>query len=31
MGNHGASIGSGSFDQTQWDRDYISFNISTSF
>ncbi len=31
MGNHGASIGSGSFDQTQFDRDYLSFNISTSF
>ncbi len=31
MGHHGASIGSGSFDQTQWDRDYLSFNISTSF
>jgi hypothetical protein len=31
MGNHGASIGNGSFDQTQFDRDYLSFNISTSF
>jgi hypothetical protein len=31
LGKHGASIGNGSFDQTQFDRNYLSFNISTSF
>lgn len=31
MGSKGASIGGGSFNQTQYDRDYLSFNISTSF
>lgn len=31
LGKHGASIGAGSFDQTQYDRNYLSFNISTSF
>lgn len=31
VGRHGGSIGNGSFDQTQFDRDYVSFNISTSF
>lgn len=31
MGDKGGSIGNGSFDQTQYDRDYVSFNISTSF
>jgi hypothetical protein len=31
VGHHGGSIGNGSFDQTQFDRDYLSFNISTSF
>lgn len=30
MGPHGVNIGNGAFDQTQWDRDYVSFNISTS-
>jgi hypothetical protein len=31
IGSHGASIGSGAFNQTQWDRDYVSFNLSRSF
>jgi len=31
IGSHGGSIGNGVFNQTQWDRDYLSFNISTSF
>lgn len=31
IGNKGGSIGNGSFDQTQYDRDYLSFNLSTSF
>lgn len=31
IGNKGGSIGNGSFDQTQYDRDYVSFNISTTF
>ncbi len=31
MGDEGASIGAGSFDQTQYDRDYVSFNVSASF
>lgn len=31
IGKHGTSIGGGSFDQTMWDRDYVSFNISRSF
>ena len=31
LGSEGASIGAGSFDQTQYDRDYISFNVSRSF
>ena len=31
LGDEGASIGAGSFDQTQYDRDYISFNLSRSF
>ncbi len=31
MGDEGASIGAGSFDQTQYDRDYLSFNVSTTF
>jgi hypothetical protein len=31
IGDEGASIGAGSFDQTQYDRDYISFNISSTF
>lgn len=31
IGSHGTSIGSGAFNQTQWDRDYLSFNLSRSF
>lgn len=31
IGHHGASIGEGSFDQTQFDRDYLSFNVSRAF
>jgi hypothetical protein len=31
LGDEGASIGAGSFDQTQYDRDYVSFNVSASF
>lgn len=31
LGDEGASIGAGSFDQTQYDRDYISFNVSRAF
>ena len=31
MGHEGGSIGAGSFDQTQYDRDYISFNVSRAF
>jgi hypothetical protein len=31
LGQHGTGVGSGHFDQTQWDRNYLSFNISTSF
>lgn len=31
IGKKGGSIGNGSFDQTQYDRDYLSFNVSTSF
>lgn len=31
IGSHGTSIGNGAFDQTLWDRDYLAFNISTSF
>jgi len=31
MGKHGTSIGGGSFDQTMWDRDYVTFNISRAF
>jgi hypothetical protein len=31
FGNHGVNIGNGNFDQTFWDRDYMSFNISTTF
>lgn len=31
LGDEGASIGAGSFDQTQYDRDYISFNVSRTF
>jgi Protein of unknown function (DUF1302) len=31
MGHHGVSIGHGAFDQTQWDRDYMAFNVSTTF
>lgn len=30
-GSEGASIGAGSFDQTQYDRDYLSLNLSRSF
>jgi len=30
-GKHGTDIGVASFDQTAWDRDYVSFNLSTSF
>jgi hypothetical protein len=30
IGDEGASIGAGSFDQTQYDRDYLSFNISST-
>ena len=31
VGSHGTQIGEGHFQQTLWDRDYLSFNISTSF
>jgi hypothetical protein len=31
MGSHGVNIGNGNFDQTAWDRDYVSLNVSTSF
>jgi hypothetical protein len=31
IGTHGTGVGSGHFDQTLWDRDYLSFNISTTF
>ena len=31
VGSHGTSIGAGAFNQTQWDRDYVSFNIGRSF
>jgi hypothetical protein len=31
LGDEGASIGAGSFDQTQYDRDYVSFNVSRTF
>lgn len=31
IGSHGTSIGGGSFNQTMWDRDYVTFNISRSF
>lgn len=31
LGKHGTSIGGGSFEQTMWDRDYVTFNISRSF
>jgi hypothetical protein len=31
IGKHGTSIGGGSFDQTLWDRDYVTFNVSRSF
>jgi hypothetical protein len=31
LGDEGAGIGAGSFDQTQYDRDYLSFNISSTF
>lgn len=31
IGKHGTSIGGGSFDQTMWDRDYVTFNISRTF
>ncbi len=30
-GSHGTSIGGGDFDQTLWDRDYLSFNVSRTF
>lgn len=31
IGHEGTSIGEGSFDQTQYDRDYLSFNVSRAF
>ncbi len=31
QGHEGGSIGNGSFDQTMFDRDYVSFNISRTF
>lgn len=31
IGKHGTSIGGGSFDQTLWDRDYLSLNFSRTF
>jgi hypothetical protein len=31
VGSHGTSIGNGTFNQTQWDRDYVSFNLSRGF
>jgi hypothetical protein len=30
-GSHGTQIGDGHFDQTLWDRDYLSFNVSRAF
>jgi hypothetical protein len=30
-GTHGTGVGDGHFDQTMWDRDYVAFNLSTSF
>ncbi|HUY04466.1 MAG TPA: DUF1302 family protein [Rhodocyclaceae bacterium] len=31
IGKHGTSIGGGAFDQTLWDRDYVSLNFSRTF
>ena len=31
LGKKGTSIGGGDFEQTMWDRDYVTFNISRSF
>jgi hypothetical protein len=31
FGDHGTEIGDGHFDQTLWDRDYLSFNLSRAF
>lgn len=31
LGKEGTSIGGDSFDQTLWDRDYVTFNVSRSF
>jgi hypothetical protein len=31
IGTHGTGVGDGHFDQTMWDRNYVSFNVSTSF
>ncbi|GAB4057130.1 DUF1302 domain-containing protein [Uliginosibacterium sediminicola] len=31
IGAHGTSIGGGSFSQTMWDRNYVTFNVSRSF
>ena len=31
VGSHGTGIGAGAFNQTQWDRDYVSFNLSRGF
>ncbi|MBN0987978.1 DUF1302 domain-containing protein [Amphritea pacifica] len=31
LGSHGVGTGDGNFDQTLWDRDYISFNLSRTF
>jgi hypothetical protein len=31
VGSQGADIGISQFNQTQWDRDYVSFNLSRSF
>lgn len=31
LGTHGTGTGSGHFDQTLWDRNYVSFNLSRAF
>ena len=31
IGSQGGDIGVSQFNQTQWDRDYVSFNLSRSF
>jgi hypothetical protein len=31
LGSHGVGTGNGHFDQTLWDRNYVSFNLSRAF